>query len=69
MSKQPYKAVWHLIGTTLEGKILVPFPKLLFYLREEEYVNPIIFGLFSPELWTAVKTVFCKRNDKVKRFY
>jgi len=34
------------------------------YKREEEYVNPIIFGLFSPELWTAVKTVFCKRNDK-----
>ena len=39
---------------------------LFRYCREDEYVNPIIFGLFSPELWTAVKGLFCKRNNNGK---
>ena len=29
-------------------------------------MSPIIFGLFSSELWTAVKMMFCPR-DKVKK--
>ena len=38
---------------------------LTFYFRQLEYVNPIIFGLFSPELWSAVKAIFCRRDSKV----
>ena len=40
--------------------------KLISWCREEEYVNPIIFGLFSPELWTAVKGLFCRRKNNGK---
>ena len=37
----------------------------LTFPRQLEYVNPIIFGLFSPELWSAVKAIFCRRGSKV----
>ena len=40
-------------------------PILTFDFRQLEYVNPIIFGLFSPELWSAVKAIFCRRDSKV----
>ena len=60
--------IMHFFKIWIELKKILEIDNSIIF-RENEYVNPIIFGLFSPELWATVKTIFCKKNDKVKHYF